>query len=106
MNNGNALEGHELYTPAENEMSYADLFAKAQSVHTAEEDLRRLARTEDLVKMSVAMNPKTPLDVLEDLAELDSLGVKKALLDNPSTPTHLRIMLIAEVAIAQEELWG
>ena len=54
----------------------------------SEENLRE-AYLDEKNHLSLASNPKTPVDILKKLAEEEDIEVIKALCKNPSTPVEL-----------------
>lgn len=74
--------------------SYANVlnhYVKAGSENCSPQLLREFARSEvDRIRLRVAENPQTPVDVLEILAADKNPEVRIAVGANPSTPDHVR----------------
>jgi len=73
--------------------SYADIltnYVKAGRENCSSQLLAELARSEvDRIRVRVAENPKTPIEVLEVLATDRNADVRTAVGTNPSTPAHI-----------------
>jgi len=69
-------------------------YIKAGSNTCSPKLLSELAHSEvDLIRIRVAENPRTPLEILEILAADKNADVKIAVGTNPSTPEHIRYAL-------------
>ncbi|GEM_PF-980319 len=78
--------------------SYAHIFnnyVKAGSHSCSPELLAELSRSaSDQIRLRVAENPRTPLDILKLLACDKNADVRIAVGTNPSTPAHIRYGLV------------
>ena len=66
--------------------SFSVRYAVASNSNTPYEARRDLAKDERLSVLCAASDPNTPRDVLRDLAKDERLSVRRAVASNPSTP--------------------
>ena len=57
------------------------------------EDVLRLLAEDSYADFAVARNPKTPIDLLEELSESGDTSVRYSVAENPSTPPYLLYQL-------------